>query len=496
MRSLPLNDSLWAIKKTLDHYNISNSAIHLTDKSQLKDVPVPFLAQVTGDFCIVSSTSEHDIRYTTAFKRVNTGIEQFVKEWSGIVVLCKATNETTEPDYSSNRRLQKIDRITKLLTWVSCAVVLVCTFLWNNSFSIASVTTIVLSAIGTALSYLLVKKHLHVPSNVTEKLCNIVGHGKCDENPNPAGNDIRLFGMFELSEAGVSFFGVNMLATLLFQDASLPSIALCIAIAVLFSFWSVAWQRIRLKGWCTLCLLVMTTIWVQFATFIFAGIYPAIEPSFAIIAALAALGASYWIALVSVRATSRLYQRHQDQLASINNMQRMKYDRETWDNLLACSEPQLIVTGETASALTFGDLDSEFPLITIVGNPFCNPCAHMHRRLQPLLDAGFCIQYVFTYFNQDLAPVNKQIVAAYISRGAAQTWQLLTQWYDGDRKHHIFNPTSNEPIPAEHEQQIIHELMKHDKWRETSGITATPTVLVDGRPLPSHYQVEDLLYVY
>ncbi len=89
MRSLPLTDSLWAIKKTLDHYNISNSAIHLTDKSRLKDLSVPFLAQVAGDFCIVSSISEHNIRYTTAFKRVNTNIEQFVNEWSGIAVLCE-----------------------------------------------------------------------------------------------------------------------------------------------------------------------------------------------------------------------------------------------------------------------------------------------------------------------------------------------------------------------------------------------------------------------
>ena len=36
---------------------------------------------------------------------------------------------------------------------------------------------------------------------------------------------------------------------------------------------------------------------------------------------------------------------------------------------------------------------------------------------------------------------------------------------------------------------------EHKKWKECSGLTATPTILVNGKILPSDYSVEDLEFI-
>lgn len=105
--------------------------------------------------------------------------------------------------------------------------------------------------------------------------------------------------------------------------------------------------------------------------------------------------------------------------------------------------------------------------------------------------------YFFTYFNPDLAPVNKRIIETYKTEGEQATWDLLTDWYtNGHPKEHPFaNPPSQE-ITAETAKEIVDELLRHDRWTAKAGISVTPTILIDGKPLPAGYTVEDLIYLY
>ena len=55
------------------------------------------------------------------------------------------------------------------------------------------------------------------------------------------------------------------------------------------------------------------------------------------------------------------------------------------------------------------------------------------------------------------------------------------------------NPLSQE-IPIETAKEIVDELIRHDKWTAKALISSTPTILIDGKPLPAGYTVEDLIY--
>lgn len=38
----------------------------------------------------------------------------------------------------------------------------------------------------------------------------------------------------------------------------------------------------------------------------------------------------------------------------------------------------------------------------------------------------------------------------------------------------------------------MEELKRHNEWKETNKLSATPTILVKGYVLPDHYQIEDM----
>jgi thiol-disulfide isomerase/thioredoxin len=96
------------------------------------------------------------------------------------------------------------------------------------------------------------------------------------------------------------------------------------------------------------------------------------------------------------------------------------------------------------SQILFGNPDAGLR-ITVLTNPFCNPCALMHKRIERLLkdtNDKICIQYIFASFASDLDFANKYLIAAY---------------------------------------------MEHDR-------SSLPTILVNGYQLPENYKIEDLRY--
>lgn len=492
MEKLPLNDSLWAINKTLEHYNIDSFPIKVDDKTKISLCACPFVAQHSGDFVVVSTVSEDTITFENIKGRYTQPINKFVTLWSGVALLCQSNRGSCEPNYVEHHKSQTLKKFRDYITTIASIALIVSLLVLIPRHSHVSLLELVLSAIGLVLSVLLLKKHLRIPSSAAEKLCNIVGHGKCDERIGQQTLKPHLPGNSDLSELGLSFFGVNTLALLLFHDTIFAAICLSLILVLPLSLWSIGWQLMH-KSWCPLCLMVMITIWIQEVIIL---LHNTIIFDLTSILQFVSLICCYWLALQLTLYFVKCYRKQTRQKSAISTLQRSKYDKKIWEAILNSSKQDLPIDESSASSLLFGDCNSQKPLITIVGNPFCAPCAKMHHRVQPLIDAGFQIQYIYTYFNPDLAPVNKQIVATYIRDGRTKTWEALSKWYDGDNSKHSFNPDNAKPIDSELESKVVKELQKQNKWVENYRIKTTPTILIEGIPLPPNFVVEDLLYLY
>lgn len=493
---MPYGASLWAIGHILNRYGVDHASMRISDKEQIARIPCPFVAQASGDCVVVTSVSDNEVKYRTSSGAFSTPIDTFKQAWTGAVMMVEASEHSTEPNLTEHRREARNNRLLTTLSFFGIIFLLVGAAV-AGKLSALSILLCLVYILGVWLSILLLKKQLNISSAAADKICSLLNSSGCTDPHKSEGITPRLFGIFDLSIAGIAFFGVNLLAMLLSPYGFGSAISITMVLALPLSLWSVAYQWRKRKSWCALCLLVMSCVWIAFALIIVGGLYQAFSLTLPLFAALATVGSGYWLTMSGLHYVSNYYKRAEQDKRENISLRRIKFDNHIWEALLRDSPEPYAVEGKEASSIFFGNAESELPLVTIVGNPFCAPCGRMHSRLESLLDAGFRIQYFFTYFNADLAPINKRIVETYKTQGEQATWELLTDWYtNGHSKEHPFaNPISME-IPTELSKDIVNELIRHDKWTAKVGISATPTILIDGKPLPIGYTVEDLIYLY
>jgi thiol-disulfide isomerase/thioredoxin len=144
------------------------------------------------------------------------------------------------------------------------------------------------------------------------------------------------------------------------------------------------------------------------------------------------------------------------------------------------------------SKILLGNPDASL-FITVLTNPYCNPCARMHKRVEKLLkdtNNDICVQYILSSFDISLESTNKYLIAACF--GENTTRQIFSDWFEKGKslKDDFFKDLDldiNNP-------DIETEFQKHELWREKTKLRATPTILVNGYQLPDNYKIEDLRY--
>lgn len=145
------------------------------------------------------------------------------------------------------------------------------------------------------------------------------------------------------------------------------------------------------------------------------------------------------------------------------------------------------------SSIRFGNPKSNM-IITVFSNPYCNPCAAMHKRLQALYTSNSClIQYIFTSFKPEWNKINKYLIAVYQQYGAEKAWEVYTEWYDNDKySQESFFDKFHLDMNSD---DIEREFQRHEQWKRSTKFNATPTILVNGGKLPYGYNIEDVQYL-
>lgn len=488
-QSLPFGNSLWTVTHILDLYRVGNSSIRVSDKARLGEVPVPFVAQVGRECVVVTGVDRDNVTFRTLRGRGVARREEFVSEWSGVAVVCSPDASSGEPGLREHRRRYAFDIVRRVAVIAAVSIFIVLPLAAYR----AAWGVVVMTALGIAglwLSWLLLRTSVHNESRAAHRLCSIFsgGPGGCRHT------EVRLAARYDLSEAGMAFFAANVAMCAIAPAHALGAVAAVTALALPFTLWSIVYQGFKARKWCVLCILVDIVVWTLFAVSLTAGAYSLLSfsPSTYCVPVIM-LGLAFLIALEAVHAAVRGYSRLRTLRRDLNRLRSLKYDSRVWD-ILHSSAPERKADGCTSS-LVFGGDDPSKPEVTILGNPLCDPCARMHGRLQPLIDAGFAIRYVFSYFSKTLDVINRRIAESYFTDGADATWQRLGRWYaSGPAPDATFAPEMHGF--QEIGDEVDAELAAHEQWVEKTGITATPYVLVDGRELPPRYEVEDLLYLY
>ncbi len=484
----PHKDNLYGLSQMLTDYGVENIGLRCEKAIvNLRDIETPYIIQARGDFGIITEVSLDKVEYYTDGKKISVPHEDFLRMWSGVVLVGEADEKSIEPNYKQNHREVLIARTEKAILLTAIAFILGATvFTVSFSLQIGLITSLLINIIGVYISYFLVLKQMKIHSSYADKLCSLFLHeGDCN---NVLESDAaKLLGRFSWSEIGMGYFTANIIMIACIP-ALYPHLALVNVCSLPFTLWSVWYQKAVAKQWCVLCLLVQATLWLLFINNLSFGLIVLPDLSFT------GIIISGCIYLIPILALNLLIPR----LSEANQMQEitqklnsLKADEEIFKSLLN-AQPKYDISRQIG--IVMGNMDAK-NMITVISNPHCNPCAKMHTKLDELLkrtNNGFCLQYVLTSFSEELEESNRLFIGMHKKLKPADFISFLNDWFTfgkNDRLSFYLKYPYNRK-----DQEILDDVQRQKSWSKDAAIYSTPTVLFNGYKLPDKYKVEDLGY--
>ena len=147
--------------------------------------------------------------------------------------------------------------------------------------------------------------------------------------------------------------------------------------------------------------------------------------------------------------------------------------------------------------ITIGNPDAANTIIKVC-NPYCGPCAKAHPLLHEIIhnNKNIKVKLIFTASNgvtDRRGIIAKHLLAINEKRNNLQMEQVLDDWYLADKKdYNAF--AAKYPMNGELKQQE-RQIDEMSAWCKEAGITATPTLFVNGYRLPDNYSINELKYI-
>ena len=483
----PYRYTLYGIKQMLSRYSIDCEVLRLTDKNEVIKIGAPFIAEITDDFFIVTKISEKEVTYDRYGDEFTISYDNFQEIFSGVVLIAYPSENSVEPEYSYHRKKELTNKLEVSLTLLFAVLVIAFFFVKSEVFSnVLVLVNWIMGLIGVYISGLIIGKTLRLDSKVTDRLCSLIKKNNCNNVlETPAA---KLFGRYGWGQIGFAYFIVNTLATILIPEKVVYPLSLISICALLYPVWSIWYQKYVAKAWCPLCIVVQIVLITQGSLSVLVLLMSKMSTDTAIFYLFFIL-MSYLAMILFVCKMTEFIGKAAEAKDWKIKLVTLKYNKEIYESLFKAQKEHDV--SANASNIVFGDTQSQYQ-ITIFSNPYCNPCAAMHQRLELLYKAGCRIQYVFTYFSKDLSNVNKYMIATYQKYGEENSWQLLSEWYSGgkSKQEKFFDTNLNIETKS-----VIDEFERHDAWSAATGFDATPTILFNGKELPDVYNVDDLLFI-
>jgi uncharacterized membrane protein len=487
----PHKYNLFGLSKMLSDYGIENAATKIADKEHdIFEIETPFIAPFGGDFVPVYQVDSDKVRYIWRGKETTNAISDFLNAWSGVILLAEPAENAGEPAYKENKKKELLNAVQKYLLFFAAGLILVSGYISQSVFTNLGLNMLlILNLLGIYTGYLLVLKQFHIHSQYADKICSLFKQHDC--------NDIleskaaKFWGIFGWSEIGLGYFSANTII-LLFLPSSICFLAIINILALPYSFWSVWYQKFRAKQWCVLCLIVQILFWLLFAVDLFAGFIqlPAFDST--AISGIAVIICIFGVCILGINwLVPKLSKGNQIEKLK-QEINSMKSNESVFRVIL--KERPFVKIEKTDSQIIFGEPDASLQ-ITIFSNPYCNPCAAMHKRIEKLLDNKkdkLCVRYILSAFSKELEMVNKYLIAVYLEKDKHTALQIFSDWFEKGKP--LSEDFFKEMGLDMNNLEIEAEFQKHAEWKEKSQLRATPTVLVGGYQLPENYKIEDLRY--
>lgn len=486
--SNPNKNNLYGLSSLLDKYQVDNEGLLLDrSKSSLSKIDPPFVVEMKDGFGIVLEKDTEKIDLLISKKKKTISYDEFIENWSGVVLISELNEKSGEPNYSENRKASFLEIFEKCLLGALLFLFLLFCGIENGLFTECGlVFSLLLNIMGFCVCWLLIDNQIDSSSGYIDSLCPLFGGGK-DCNHILKSDASRLFGYIAWSEIGISFYISNLWLIFCFTNlyAYLSVISVC---SLLFTFWSVYYQKYEAKEWCFLCLLVVFSLWLLFVNNLVFGLIRMPDFRYGDLISVLCI---YLIPLFSVHLLLPIFMKSSKLEEVSRRFKQLKSDEDIFRSLLKSSRKYVI---DKRLGISWGDFESK-NTITVISNPYCKSCGEMHSNLKAMMmnaRVKYNIQYIFVTYNQTLEKSIALFMAMNQSLNSSKFDAFLDDWFSSDdkKRQDIMNGKYLFDINDECWWKNIKDQKNFAKFVD---VKATPTLFFNGYLLPSKYDVEDLV---
>lgn len=453
----------------------------------LQELALPVVAHSFKEqekFILVTEVSNSSVTFHDSAEgwRVENIID-FEKHWSGITLLVELdeTNDKEEKFFSLNR----IGKYLLTLNPLICLLFTLPTIMFYVStkidFSIA--LPICTSLLGAFISCLLI--FLDVNPHLRRKFCSTSGDNDCQAVlSSPLSS---LFGTIKMSEVGLFWFlGNSLILASCFSNNIIALVSILNLLSIPYVAFSVLYQKFVIGKWCTLCLSIQIVLMCNASTLYKYANFLIIKEELLEIKSLQQLIISFGISSIIVFILNNSL-RKRNELSDIKNqLIKLKSNIHVFNAL--CRQGKRvgsIINNSSAKESSIYQWD-----ILVVTNPTCIPCAITHKILSDLSSRGHVFSHE-TYFFVGLDNKSDEgyKVAKHILSMPSETRnKALLFWFNNHNYESLVNKYPS--IGNENSELVLNEQYR---WAIRENISRTPTLFVNGYPLPEYYGVEDVI---
>lgn len=489
VRKHPNYPSLLAVSDCLDEWRINNETYRIgKHEYDPKILEYPLLAYMPKkDFIVIESIRNGTVTYSDG-KQVSATMteDDFLTQWNGLFLYAEAGPQSG-PRLEANNSFKQYLNILGVPMLLVLFFGLILTVFIKQERPITILVPVLIGIVGLAISILLLINTINNNNAFVNRFCTFGNSVSCNKILNSAAASINSW--LSWSEVGFFYFSGSLIA-LLISTSYLPFLAILNFLCLPYTIWSIRYQY-RNKNWCILCCSVQGLLWAEFIYFLLAFGYsmPVISGINVFVLFLAFLfPISIWFSLKPVF-------KGWVKLEPLNKqLKTFKYNKELFHQILS-KQPHYAVD-DVLYPIALGSKTPE-TVITIISNPFCEPCAVAHRVVEDLLyynpDLQFKMVFATSGEKEDPAVKFQQHITnmAY-SNQSKEVQKSLEDWFN-DPKRKYESWSLKHPIVTV--SGIDDVAVKQKAWCDMVELVLTPTILVNGYKLPDPYRIEDLKYL-
>lgn len=486
--SHPDYPSLLALTDTLSFLNIKYT-VGECDYNDLLKNRRPVLILLSSNFVVIQKVTEKNIVYydseEKSIKRIDR--ESFEYKWDGSVLYLINEDSFSIKCFLSNL----FHKYREWLLIIGTVFLLTGIFNWKDKYSILLLST---KIAGIIFCILLTKYHLKNKNILLNALCQNKNKFSCEAVLNSKYSQIL---GISFADIGMIYFGTTLSALIYYNivnDIHLFFLLLIITLCTLPVICiSIFYQKLIIKKWCPLCLSIMVVLLIEVLISITLFFKSNIPFDFDIQSA--SLLFSFTLLFGYIWSLWR--SDTQNKKISIEN--RFEFLKIKKNNTIfkeQLNQSRIIESYQSEYIPVYGEKNNT-TILTVVMNVHCSPCAKAHSDLMELYSLFPKKLKVYILFtgNAENESDSRNELSLYLLQVfnqfgiAAFEKELSTLLHSSTNKKSI----RNYPINT-YSEKIRKDYYICLKWIQKNGITATPTIFINNKMLPSVYQISDLKY--